>query len=172
MAANTYNAIQTITVGSGGAATIDFQNIPATYTDLCLLVSARGSTTTASGGHYYTIKINNSSSNLTQRWLQLQASNVVASGSSSTSTLNYMPPSEFTASTFSNNRSYFPNYTSSDNKSWMTDCTTENNATDSYMGIVGLLWSQTTAIDRITLTPGGGNFAQYSTATLYGISKS
>ena len=32
--ANTYVAIATVTVGSGGAASIDFTSIPATYTDL------------------------------------------------------------------------------------------------------------------------------------------
>lgn len=161
--------IATTTVGSGGASTIDFQNIPDTYTDLCLVVSGRGTTTTGSGGHYYSISINNSSANLSQRWLQMTSSNLLASGNSLTNTLNYMPPSEFTASTFSNNQTYFPNYAGSANKSFSTDTVAENNATDNYMGISASLWSQTAAINRITLTIGGGNFAQYSTATLYGI---
>jgi hypothetical protein len=37
----TYTAIKTVTVGSGGAANIDFTSIPQTYTDLVLKVSAR-----------------------------------------------------------------------------------------------------------------------------------
>jgi hypothetical protein len=32
--ANTYEAIATVTVGSGGAANIEFTSIPGTYTDL------------------------------------------------------------------------------------------------------------------------------------------
>lgn len=168
----TYVALASTTVGSGGAATIDFQNIPSTYTDLCLMVSARGTVTTGSGGHYYSISINNSSANLSQRWLQAAASNVVSGGSSSSATSNYMPPSEFTASTFSNNQTYFPNYAGSTNKSFTTESVAENNATDNYMNMVSFLWSQTAAINRITLTPGGGNFAQYSTATIYGIKNS
>jgi hypothetical protein len=39
--ANTYEAIATVEVGSGGAATIEFTSIPATYTDLVVKVSAR-----------------------------------------------------------------------------------------------------------------------------------
>jgi hypothetical protein len=34
--ANTFELIASSTVGSGGAANIDFTSIPATYTDLCL----------------------------------------------------------------------------------------------------------------------------------------
>jgi hypothetical protein len=34
--ANTYEAIATVEVGSGGASTIDFTSIPSTYTDLVL----------------------------------------------------------------------------------------------------------------------------------------
>jgi hypothetical protein len=39
--ANTYEAIATVEVGSGGAADIEFTSIPATYTDLVLKLSAR-----------------------------------------------------------------------------------------------------------------------------------
>ena len=163
--------IQTITVGAGGAASIDFTSIPATYTDLVLLISARGTSSFASDGHYYSIKINNSSSNLTQRYLQGNGS-TVASGATSTTTGNYMSPSDYTANTFGNNLLYFPNYAGSTNKSFYTDSVSENNATTSFLIMNSYLWSQTTAINQITLTPGGGNFAQYSSASLYGIKNS
>ena len=39
--ANTYTAIQTVTVPGAGAASMDFTNIPATYTDLLLKISTR-----------------------------------------------------------------------------------------------------------------------------------
>jgi len=39
--ANTYKLISSVTVGSGGAATIGFTSIPATYTDLLLSYSGR-----------------------------------------------------------------------------------------------------------------------------------
>ena len=37
----THNLISTITVGSGGAASIDFTSIPQTYTDLLVKISLR-----------------------------------------------------------------------------------------------------------------------------------
>jgi len=39
--ATTYEAIATVTVGSGGAATFGFTSIPATYTDLLVVASLR-----------------------------------------------------------------------------------------------------------------------------------
>jgi hypothetical protein len=39
--ATTYEAIETVEVGSGGAADIEFTSIPGTYTDLVVKVSAR-----------------------------------------------------------------------------------------------------------------------------------
>jgi hypothetical protein len=36
--ANTFELIASSTVGSGGAANIDFTSIPATFTDLCLSI--------------------------------------------------------------------------------------------------------------------------------------
>jgi hypothetical protein len=170
--ANTYIQIgSTVTVGAGGAASIDFSSIPSTYTDLLMVVSARGTANFAGNGQYYDIKINNSSANLTQRYVQGNGS-AASSGTSSSTTGNYMPPSDYTASTFSNNVIYFPNYAGSTNKSFTTDSVNENNATAAYQIMNAYLWSQTAAINQITLTAGGGNFAQYSTASLYGISKS
>ena len=39
--ATTYTLISSVTVGSGGAASIEFTSIPADYTDLLLKVSMR-----------------------------------------------------------------------------------------------------------------------------------
>ena len=47
--ATTYKAISTVTVGSGGAASITFSSIPATYTDLVLKISGRHDTSSDQG---------------------------------------------------------------------------------------------------------------------------
>jgi hypothetical protein len=75
-----------------------------------------------------------------------------------------------TASTFGNFEIYLPNYAGSNNKSVSSDSVAENNATEAYTNLRALLWSSTAAINAIKFTLGAGNFAQYSTATLYGIS--
>ena len=57
---NTLVKIQTVTVGSGGASSIDFTSIPQTYTDLCLVYSARLTTTDTN----WRLKINGSASSI------------------------------------------------------------------------------------------------------------
>jgi hypothetical protein len=154
---------------NASAASITFANIPQTgYTDLKIVVSARGTANNAGNGQYYDIKINNSSANLTQRYIQGNGSSA-SSGSSSTTTGNYMPPSDYTANTFSNNEIYFPNYSGSTNKSFYTDSVNENNATSAFAIMNAYLWAQTAAINQITLTPGGGSFDTNSTFSLYGL---
>jgi len=54
----------------------------------------------------------------------------------------------------------------------MFDSVDETNATAAPMYMVAGVWNQTSAITSIKFTPNTGNFAQYSSATLYGISNS
>jgi hypothetical protein len=69
---------------------------------------------------------------------------------------------------------YIPNYAGSTNKSFSTESATENNGTGADLVMRAHLWSNTAAITSIKLfaANGSGNFGQYSTAVLYGISKS
>jgi hypothetical protein len=50
--ANTYEIISSVTVGAGGAAYIEFTNIPQTYTDLNLVFSGRNT----SSGDWFSLK--------------------------------------------------------------------------------------------------------------------
>ena len=160
----TYQAIATVTVGSGGAANIEFTSIPGTYTDLLVFVSGRSSTT----NNYYRININNSALNFSGLYLNGSGSNGI-SGSSSPA-FGRIPESGYTANTFGNDFWYIPNYTSSNNKSISVDAVAENNsATTNWLDFVAGLWSQSAAITSIKFVPNAGNFAQHSTATLYGI---
>ena len=163
--ATTYSLISSVTVGSGGAANIEFTSIPATYTDLLVFVSARSSTT----NDYYRININNSASNFSGIFLGATGNSPI-SGSSSPA-FGRMTTSGYTANTFGDAFWYIPNYTSSNNKSISVDTVAENNsATVNYLDLVAGLWSQSAAITAIKFVPNAGNFVQYSTAYLYGIS--
>lgn len=173
--ANTYVAIATVTVGSGGASTIDFTSIPATYTDLIVKVSARQN----DGSGTMNIKFNNSGANYSYRTLYGTGSATGSQNASGTGQIN--PGSAAgnvnwnttTANTFSNFEIYAPNYASSNYKSATIDSVVEQNATLGYQLLEAALWSDTAAINRITLIPAGTeNFVQYSTATLYGIKSS
>jgi len=152
---------------NSSAASITFSNIPQTgYTDLKVVISSRQTVTNGGNGYYYDVTFNGTSANRSGRYLL----NLDGSVSSSTYTLwGLSNPSDFTANTFSNCELYIPNYTSSSFKSASLDSTNENNATGIRQVLATGLWSDTAAINSITLTPGGGSFVQYSTFSLYGL---
>jgi len=99
--ANTYQAIATVTVGSGGAANITFSSIPQTYTDLCLFISARSEV--AGNFSDEVIKLNNTTSSYTNRYIYGNGSSAFG-GSDAYSSLGGfsggMPGDTATASTF------------------------------------------------------------------------
>jgi len=168
--ANTFVKIATVTVGAGGSAAMDFTSIPSTYTDLIIKMSARVSTGGANNDDT-TLKFNNSAASFTGRFLAGTGS-TTASSTWGSGWGGYANGSASTASTFANTELYIPNYAGSANKSFSIDAVTENNATQSYTNLTAELWSNTAAINQVTITAGSGVFVQYSTATLYGISKS
>jgi hypothetical protein len=171
--ANTMTLISSVTVGSGGAASIDFSSIPATFTDLCLKVSVRN--TGAYPYDYIFLRFNGSSAaSYSSRMLQGDGSSASSNSYSSETYIRvgYQDAGNNTANTFGNTEIYIPNYTSSNNKSTSSDSVQENNATASNVVLVAGLWSNTAAINQVTLLPSVASFAQYSTAYLYGISKS
>ena len=174
--ANTFVKIATVTVGAGGAANMDFTSIPQTYTDLNLVISGRGVVAAA----YVGIELGINGGFPTANFRTLVGNSTTASSTSSTGgsiLAGHMDAANATASTFSNVSIYFPNYTGSTNKSYSVDSVTENNASTAN-SVQTTFWAglinTTSAISRITIYDGssGQNIAQYSTATLYGISKS
>jgi hypothetical protein len=175
--ANTYVKIASSTVGVLGASSIDFTSIPSTYTDLCLKVSAR--TSGLNGGRdYFAMRYNASSSSYSWRWLFGYDANLTGSSSNTAQTYQKVfvtSDSQATSNTFGNAEIYIPNYAGSNYKSSSGDSTAENNSTVTWMVSMSAgLWSNTSAINQITLYAGdvSGNFLQYSTATLYGIKNS
>jgi hypothetical protein len=167
--ANTYVKIATVTVGGGGAANMEFTSIPSTYTDLIIKMSARANTT---GPNNFGVSLNNSTTGFNSKIVYGDGTSALSS-SLATIYQGIVPGSGYTANTFGSADIYIPNYAGSTNKAYASDSTTENNATASYAVLSAALWSNTAAITSIKLDPGpSSSFIQYSTATLYGISKS
>jgi len=164
--------IETKTVGSGGAADIEFTSIPQTYTDLYLVCSLR--MTEAGTDNWAMLTFNNiggtsnnaifirgngstavSSSGLNADFMR----GVIANGATST------------ASTFASGSVYIPNYTSTTtNKSASIESAMENNATYGYLPLTAALVTNTAAVTSIKLVPFSGTWVQHSSASLYGIS--
>jgi hypothetical protein len=157
--------IQHTEVGSGGAAAIEFNSIPTTFTDLLLVTSTRS---TRSSGSYdlYKIQLNGSNDLTSGRTLEGTGS---GTQSESRIEVGVQPISLDTANTFGNGYHYIPNYRSSVAKSFSGDSVAENNGTEGGQLITAGLWNNTAAITSLKLVSGVGNFVQYSSATLYGI---
>jgi hypothetical protein len=172
--ANTYTLISSVTVGSGGAANIQFTSIPATYTDLLLKVSPRQSGNVNS--YQFSLRFNGNSSSIYNRKMLFGYGTGVDSQTQSnvdSMWIGFDQSNSAGANIFGNYEVYIPNYASSNQKSLSADSVTEENTTDLYgTSLIAGLWANTAAITSILLQDlhGGTNLLQYSTAYLYGIS--
>ena len=172
--ADTYTLISSVTVGSGGASSIDFTSIPATYTDLKLVTSLRPASGT--GATYAQITFNGTGSGYSMRRLYGSGSGTGSGSNSAQSKLQdaYLTNgTDYTASVFANGELYIPNYAGSNQKSVSLDSVQENNGTAAYAFLSAGLSNITSAITSIKLeTDNASNFAQHSSAYLYGIKNS
>jgi hypothetical protein len=166
--ATTFTKIASVTVGTSAPANIDFTSIPSTYTDLVIKVSARK--IQSGGATNLQMLLNSSTSGYLQRVLFGDGSSY---SDNTELSFMYVTSASITADTFNSTEIYLPNYAGSNNKSMSVDSVTENNAAGNIMTLMAGLWSDSTAINAIRLQVYSPNtFAQYSTFTLYGISKS
>lgn len=170
--ATTFIKIASVTVGSGGSSTLSFTSIPSTYTDLCLKLSLRDTATGASV-YGFSIVLNNDLTGARYSGRYLLGNGSAASSATNTDyALSYTyDGGAATSNTFANSEIYFPNYAGSNQKSYSVDSVTEDNATAAYASLHARLYNQTTAISQVDVYS-SGTFAQYSTATLYGIKNS
>ena len=171
----TFTKIASVTVGASPVATIDFSSIPATYTDLVLKCSIRGSAVALNVP--FGVRFNNDSTAV-YSYIGLQGSGASAISYSATGLTSFnignATGATATANTFGSTDVYIPNYTSSNQKSVSNDDVMENNAATGYITLTAARYTGTAAINRITIADytGSTSFAQYSTVTLYGIKNS
>lgn len=159
----TYTLISSNTLGSA-AASVTFSSIPATYTDLLLIISAGvdGSTNTQIRHRY-----NGSSSALHSTTFLIGDGTSATSSRSSGDTYGYMGTLVASSTNFSLNIINIQDY--SNTTTFKTHLTRGNNASLRTEGNVGL-WRDTSAISSIVLYPGTlTNFTSGSTFKLYGI---
>jgi hypothetical protein len=164
--------VSTVTVGAGGASSIDFTGIAAGATDLLLTVSARSSSTTTNA---FAFRLNSSATGYADKNLRGNgsAASSVNSGVSTYFWTGYViPGTGDTANTFGSAQLYIPNYTSSVAKSLSFDGVGENNSTTAWSQLSSGSWSGTAAITSISIFAESAiTFAQHSTASLYTITK-
>lgn len=172
MAGETYVKIATVDVGAGGSATIDITSIPATFTDLSVVLSVRCSSVQNATGLNMLINGNTSAVYSGTR-LAGNGSITFADSQSATTimAIGDVQGGNSTVSTFNNLSLYIPNYAGSTVKPILLENVMENNATLAYQWAVAGLFNSTSAITSLRFSWNNDNFVQYSSATLYGILK-
>lgn len=156
------------------AASFDFQNIPATFINLQIFLSARGDT--AATSTTLNVRINNDSAAHYDRELQVAHSGTLATSETILGTeaiVGDVAANSATAGmvgsyllTFFNyaQTTFFKNFTSSSGGFGRASSTN-----DVWLEAVFSEWISTAAINRVTLFPGAGSFLAGSRATLYGL---
>ena len=163
--AATYEPIATTTLGSA-APSISFTSIPATYTDLRLVVSAIG----AAASCYVAIQFNNdTATNYSYTYIRGNGS-VAASARAASSARGFILntsadlPTTFPALSTTDIFSY----TGSTYKTFLATGSDDKNGsgeTNSYVN----LWRSTAAINRVDVIGYNANLGIGTTATIYGI---
>ena len=170
MAAN-FVLLETIQVGEAGASSVTFNNIPQSgYTDLKIVMSARQNTS-STDGIYLRFNGDSTSGHYSGKVLRGSGSAAISftPGDTTKEYLGEVAGTSQTASTFTNQEIYVPNYLGSSQKSFSTDSVEENNATDAYATLAAGLWTGTSAINSITFLCASSSLVQYSTFSLYGL---
>ena len=180
MAITTNNLISRQTVGGAGAASVTFSNIPATFTDLKIVMSIKSPTTSSA---YEVLGINFTTSTSYSAKQLLYWFTTALSASSTTFTksgttygrvfdtgFNTLSSTYPNPSIYSSIEIYVPNYRSANYKSYSAEMASENNTTGAFLEMSAGLSSNTAAISAITLAGRDNDFMEYSTFSLYGIS--
>lgn len=161
--------VSTVTVGAGGASSIDFTGITSGATDLLLTLSLRNEV----GNDKFWIRFNSSTSGYSYRSINGDGSSAYG-GSNGDGTDRIASGvgvvQSTTTSTFASSSIYIPNYSGSVAKTLSFEAVGEANSSTAYMDIDGALWNNTAAITSITIF-GNNSYSQYSTASLYKITK-
>lgn len=158
--------LSTVTVGSGGASEITFNNIPQSATNIFLLISGRINFEADSMQCY--IHLNSTDTSTSAMRLNGNGS---TTGVGAQGFIIRMNATSSTADTFSNTSVMIPNYTSSIRKSVSVDGVVENNATSSVQEIIAARPVTTSPVTSLQIVPTVGTLAQHSTASLYLITK-
>lgn len=163
----TYDLIKTITVGSGGSATIDFTNIPNTYTDLYIRMSARG---TQSQNYQAVFVYFDSGTTAVTRYIA--GDSTTASSGASSAFFGDFAGATAQASQFGIGILYLPSYAETRAKSYFSNTNVPNNANPAWQELWAGYYSGTSATANLTLVATPSVFVEHSSASLYGVKKS
>jgi hypothetical protein len=165
--ANTMELIQSLT-SLDGQSSAEFTSIPQTYTDLYILICARGN---GYNGVDLNIRFNSSSSGYSGRLVWKDGNTTSITSISTGGTGGYigvMPGTQAGSNAYGTAKVYISSYTSGAGKQAASEFTSERMGADTWIGFGNIESSVSAAITSISIVPSAA-FLGSSTAYLYGI---
>ena len=169
--ATSFESIATVTVGSGGSASVEFTSIPSTYTHLQI----RGIFKDASPADNYstmTVQLNSDTgNNYSRHYLQGDGASVYAGGQATQNGYNYSYATGNTATAtniFSVNIYDILDYANTNKYKTIRHLGGWDFNGSGFVTYGSFSWQSTNAVTSIKIT-GGASFKQYTQVALYGI---
>jgi hypothetical protein len=168
-----YDSIATVTVGAGGASSIDFTSIPSTYRHLQIRGIGRG--TNGSANLDMSLRFNSDATGGNYFWHRLYGEGTTAFSNGTVTTpaqafFLYGPAASATASVFGTAVVDVLDYTSANKYKTIRSLWGYDANGSGFVGLGSAAWANSsTAVNAVSLICASGNFAQYSQFALYGV---
>ena len=166
--AGSFESIATVTVGSGGASSMEFTSIPSTYTHLQIRMLGRKAGSNDNANFQFN---SDTGSNYAWHYFAGDGSSVFAGSlaNASNSVFAVIPISTDTANCFGGIILDILDYANTNKyKTTRSLSGNDRNGSGGFFMLSGL-WRSTSAITSIKINAPTSDFAQYTTAALYGI---
>lgn len=167
-----FELLETIEVGSGGAASLEFTSIADTGVDLICFLSSRSDAPGTKQGLRLTLN-SDTASNYSRQIMYATGTTDTANreyGATRIDATAAVPGDDSVANTFGVTQIYISNYTSTATKPISIDWACPDNALTASAGILAGEYVTTSTISSLKLEPSSGSFTQYTTAYLYAVS--
>jgi hypothetical protein len=173
-AAGDFESIATVTVGSGGAAEIEFTSIPGTYQHLHLRLCVRSLRSATSAAAFLQYNDDTDANNYVRyHWLRGDGSSASAgattTGSAAQNIVGEVAAASATASIFGVAVVDILDYADTSKNTVVRSLQGHDRNGAGEVGLNSGLWIDTDTITKIAIGTNAGNLAEHSTAALYGI---
>lgn len=161
-------SIATVSVGSGGASSIEFTSIPGTYQHLQIRYVLRGD---RSGG-FTNVQVQfngDTGANYARHLLRGDGGSPAAFGSSDIINYQYTSAAGATASVFGAGIIDILDYGSTSKTKTVRALSGYDSNGSGYVALSSGLWNSTSATTSLKLLPDTGNWVQHCTVALYGL---
>jgi hypothetical protein len=172
--AGAFDALGSVTVGSGGQSSITFSAIPQTYTHLQIRAIFRNNSYSG-GGAEENLRLqfnSDTNSNYSDHWLVGDGSSASASNELTSSILvayGIIPMSNATANIYGTSVIDILDFGNTFKYKTTRALSGRDNNGSGYSFLSSGSWRNTNAVTSINIYPQAGAFAQYTNISLYGI---